>query len=281
MTTTMPCSARTATEASSSSTRPPAPCSTTSPSPPVDRPGRSCRSPGTTRTRAHPAARGRPRAPIRSRADATVPGEPRADRLAARHQRLQPRLPLLLRAQVPRRHGRGHGRRVRRRPGPISRRHTGSRRSASSTRAARPASTPRCCSRCTTMPRPLRRGRSRAVRRAAQQRGCHLRPARARARRTGDRGDGVAGRDRRGSRRPTADRGRPAVFQHGRTVDRPVAGRRHRPAPVDHHHRPERRPRSPPVVRFALERELTFSFNFFRDNACSAGSPTSSSRSRP
>ena len=26
-----------------------------------------------------------------------------------------------------------------------------------------------------------------------------------------------------------------------------------------------------PVVRFALERELTFSFNFFRDNACSAG----------
>jgi uncharacterized protein len=26
-----------------------------------------------------------------------------------------------------------------------------------------------------------------------------------------------------------------------------------------------------PVVRFALERELTFSFNFFRDNACAAG----------
>jgi len=26
-----------------------------------------------------------------------------------------------------------------------------------------------------------------------------------------------------------------------------------------------------PVVRFALERELTFSFNFFRDNACSSG----------
>ena len=25
------------------------------------------------------------------------------------------------------------------------------------------------------------------------------------------------------------------------------------------------------VVRFALERDLTFSFNFFRDNACSAG----------
>ncbi len=207
---------------------------------PVRAGGRRSR-PGARARGAHPAARRRSRARGRGRARAAVPEEPRADRLAARHERLQPRLPLLLRAQVARCDGRGDGRGDRRRARALGRRARlqlaaaqvrgwrGQPQPGGAVRAARPRR------------RPVRRSRARVVRCAAQQRGRDLRPARARARRARDRRHGVAGRHRRGSRRPAPDRGWPTVLRHGRTVDRPAARSRRRPTPLDHDHRPERR----------------------------------------
>ena len=204
---------------------------------------------------------------------AAAPGPARvgdADRVASRQQRVQPALSLLLRAQVVGRDGRADRPRFRRRGDLTSAVAHGFKAVKLKYAGGEASLNSRLVLKLDAYAREHAAERGLDLDAVLLSNGVVLRPPFVEALASSGRTDhDLPGRRGRRARQPAALHERNRRFASSRRRS-PSSSAGPPAAPVHHDHQPQHDGIAD-VVRFALERDLTFSLNFFRDNECAAG----------